>query len=71
MLVARPCPPKYVPAAAASTAPIINWPSAPMFHTFMRNVMAAASPVSSSGVAATSVLEKAPGLVNADRTMRW
>jgi hypothetical protein len=38
----------------ATTAPITNWPSAPMFHTLERKHTARPSAISSSGVAFTS-----------------
>ncbi len=37
----------------AATAPITNWPSAPMFHTLERKHTASPSAISSSGVALT------------------
>ncbi|KAF1041242.1 MAG: hypothetical protein GAK34_03021 [Delftia tsuruhatensis] len=38
----------------AATAPITNWPSAPMFHTLERKHTASPSAISSSGVALTA-----------------
>ena len=44
-------------------APTYSWPSPPMFQIFMRKATVAARPVSSSGVALTSVWEIALQLV--------
>ena len=43
----------------ATTAPITNWPSAPMFHTLERKHTASPSAMSSSGVALTMSSPKA------------
>ena len=47
----------------AQTAPMYSCPSPPMFQMPIRNATAAASPVSSRGVALTSVCEIALVLV--------
>ena len=46
--------------ALAPHAPSRNWPSAPMFHSRIRNASAHARPVRISGVALTSVSDSTP-----------
>ena len=48
--------------ALAAQAPSRSCPSAPMFHSRIRNASAHARPVRISGVALTSVSEMAPAL---------
>ena len=51
--------------ALAPQAPSRNCPSAPMFHSRIRNASEQARPVRISGVALTSVSEMTPTLPNA------
>src|SRR5829696_3021778 len=46
--------------ALAPQAPIMNCPSAPMFHNFMRNAIEQANAVRMIGVAFTMVSDKTP-----------
>ena len=55
--------------ALAPHAPRKNWPSAPMFHSRMRNANAQARPTRISGVALTNVSLKTPRLPNAASTI--
>jgi hypothetical protein len=50
--------------ALAPNAPMKNCPSAPMFHSFIRNATEQARPTRISGVALTMVSEKTPRLPN-------
>ena len=59
------CPPGSQPTsttAEAPQAPIISWPSAPMFQRRMRKATEQARPVKMSGVALTRVSESTPTL---------
>ena len=51
--------PNTRPTQLPAIAPITNWPSPPMLNTPIRNAIAAASPVNSSGVAAMIVADHA------------
>ena len=55
--------------ALAPHAPSRNWPSAPMFHSRIRNASEQARPVRMSGVAFTSVSDRTPTLPNAASAM--
>ena len=55
--------------ALAPQAPIMSWPSAPMFHRRMRKATEHARPVKIRGVALTSVSESTPTLPSEERTM--
>ncbi len=55
--------------ALAPKAPMMNWPSAPMFHSFMRKAIEQASAVSMIGVALTMVSESTPILPKEARAM--
>ena len=55
--------------ALAPHAPSRNWPSAPMFHSRIRNANAQANPVRISGVAFTSVSDNTPMSPNAASMM--
>ena len=56
--------------ALAAHAPSSSWPSAPMFHSRIRNARAHARPVRISGVALTSVSEITPTLPS-DAPRMW
>ncbi len=56
--------------ALAAQAPSSSWPSAPMFHSRIRNASAQASPVRISGVDLTSVSEMTPTLPS-DAPRMW
>ena len=51
--------PKYSAPPVAATAPSMNWPSAPMFHTLARKPIARPIAHSISGVALSSSSESA------------
>ncbi|MBV6452353.1 MAG: hypothetical protein MHPDNHAH_03110 [Anaerolineales bacterium] len=55
--------------ALAPHAPMMNCPSAPMFHNFMRNAIEHASAVNRIGVALTIVSESTPRFPNEARAM--
>jgi hypothetical protein len=50
-------PSKYSATPVAATAPSMNWPSAPMFHTLARKPIASPIAHSISGVALSSSSE--------------
>jgi len=60
-------PPAWKATKVAPIAPSAIWPSAPIFHTFMRSATVTARPVSNSGVARTSVCSK-PSVVPNDES---